>query len=209
MSDYLLVRVAPMGILKKEGRVVLRRTRTSWLKLLSSPVLSQLERPTKQMREAEQRLKAIPQFCFPDAKDWSPVSEYTRYDQESSMCSVKFIITSWSFKGILSSKAVASNYCLKKNFFISNNFMALVLINMAYHHDYLSMPLHRHCWHGIESFILCITAATPLHKCKTGPHPTKICCPLSFFIICFYLCSCLHVYTCLFWLSCVYIYFLL
>ncbi|XP_026234260.1 suppression of tumorigenicity 5 protein [Anabas testudineus] len=36
-----------------------------------------LERPTKQMREAEQRLKAIPQFCFPDAKDWCPVSEYT------------------------------------------------------------------------------------------------------------------------------------
>ncbi|KAJ8340173.1 hypothetical protein SKAU_G00348060 [Synaphobranchus kaupii] len=35
-----------------------------------------LERPTKQVREAEQRLKAIPQFCFPDAKDWSPVSEY-------------------------------------------------------------------------------------------------------------------------------------
>uniref|UniRef100_A0A672MQ65 Suppression of tumorigenicity 5 protein-like n=1 Tax=Sinocyclocheilus grahami TaxID=75366 RepID=A0A672MQ65_SINGR len=35
-----------------------------------------LERLTKQMREAEQRLKAIPQFCFPDAKDWSPVSEY-------------------------------------------------------------------------------------------------------------------------------------
>lgn len=40
---------------------------------------SQLERLTKQMREAEQRLKAIPQFCFPDAKDWSPVSEYNRY----------------------------------------------------------------------------------------------------------------------------------
>ncbi|XP_056134987.1 suppression of tumorigenicity 5 protein isoform X2 [Lampris incognitus] len=36
-----------------------------------------LERPTKQMREAEQRLKAIPQFCFPDAKDWNPVSEYS------------------------------------------------------------------------------------------------------------------------------------
>uniref|UniRef100_A0A8C6V4E7 DENN domain containing 2B n=1 Tax=Naja naja TaxID=35670 RepID=A0A8C6V4E7_NAJNA len=35
-----------------------------------------LERPTKQVREAEERLKAIPQFCFPDAKDWSPVSEY-------------------------------------------------------------------------------------------------------------------------------------
>uniref|UniRef100_A0A8C2R659 DENN domain containing 2B n=1 Tax=Capra hircus TaxID=9925 RepID=A0A8C2R659_CAPHI len=35
-----------------------------------------LDRPTKQMREAEERLKAIPQFCFPDAKDWLPVSEY-------------------------------------------------------------------------------------------------------------------------------------
>uniref|UniRef100_A0A7M4DZX7 DENN domain containing 2B n=1 Tax=Crocodylus porosus TaxID=8502 RepID=A0A7M4DZX7_CROPO len=35
-----------------------------------------LERPTKQVREAEERLKAIPQFCFPDAKDWAPVSEY-------------------------------------------------------------------------------------------------------------------------------------
>ncbi|XP_076880066.1 DENN domain-containing protein 2B isoform X2 [Brachyhypopomus gauderio] len=35
-----------------------------------------LDRPTKQVREAEQRLKAIPQFCFPDARDWSPVSEY-------------------------------------------------------------------------------------------------------------------------------------
>ncbi|XP_068116436.1 DENN domain-containing protein 2B isoform X2 [Hyperolius riggenbachi] len=35
-----------------------------------------LERPTKQMREAEERLKAIPQFCFPDARDWMPVSEY-------------------------------------------------------------------------------------------------------------------------------------
>ncbi|XP_019484809.1 PREDICTED: suppression of tumorigenicity 5 protein [Hipposideros armiger] len=36
-----------------------------------------LDRPTKQMREAEERLRAIPQFCFPDAKDWLPVSEYT------------------------------------------------------------------------------------------------------------------------------------
>nr|XP_033783944.1 suppression of tumorigenicity 5 protein isoform X1 [Geotrypetes seraphini]XP_033783945.1 suppression of tumorigenicity 5 protein isoform X1 [Geotrypetes seraphini]XP_033783946.1 suppression of tumorigenicity 5 protein isoform X1 [Geotrypetes seraphini] len=35
-----------------------------------------LERPTKQVREAEERLKAIPQFCFPDAKDWMPVSDY-------------------------------------------------------------------------------------------------------------------------------------
>nr|XP_056706685.1 DENN domain-containing protein 2B isoform X2 [Euleptes europaea] len=36
-----------------------------------------LERPTKQVREAEERLKAIPQFCFPDAKDWNPVADYS------------------------------------------------------------------------------------------------------------------------------------
>uniref|UniRef100_A0A8C0CUL3 DENN domain containing 2B n=1 Tax=Balaenoptera musculus TaxID=9771 RepID=A0A8C0CUL3_BALMU len=39
--------------------------------------IPKLDRPTKQMREAEERLKAIPQFCFPDAKDWLPVSEYS------------------------------------------------------------------------------------------------------------------------------------
>lgn len=41
--------------------------------LISLPHISslQLDRPTKQMREAEERLKAIPQFCFPDAKDCS------------------------------------------------------------------------------------------------------------------------------------------
>lgn len=48
---------------------------------------SQLERLTKQMREAEQRLKAIPQFCFPDAKDWSLVSEYNRYHCFAMRCS--------------------------------------------------------------------------------------------------------------------------
>ncbi|KAM9302449.1 DENN domain-containing protein 2B [Gastrophryne carolinensis] len=36
-----------------------------------------LERPTKQVREAEERLKAIPQFCFPDARDWTPVSDHS------------------------------------------------------------------------------------------------------------------------------------
>lgn len=69
------------GDLKKGGHSYLKENE---LTLLSSPLLSQLERPTKQMREAEQRLKAIPQFCFPDAKDWSPVSEYTRYGCEGS-----------------------------------------------------------------------------------------------------------------------------
>lgn len=41
------------------------------------------------MREAEQRLKAIPQFCFPDAKDWSPVSEYSRYKHSSVIYTVR------------------------------------------------------------------------------------------------------------------------
>uniref|UniRef100_A0A8D0GH99 DENN domain containing 2A n=1 Tax=Sphenodon punctatus TaxID=8508 RepID=A0A8D0GH99_SPHPU len=36
-----------------------------------------LERSFKFMREAEDQLKAIPQFCFPDAKDWTPVYQFT------------------------------------------------------------------------------------------------------------------------------------
>ncbi|XP_044297082.1 DENN domain-containing protein 2A isoform X1 [Varanus komodoensis] len=36
-----------------------------------------LERSFKFMREAEDQLKAIPQFCFPDAKDWTPVFQFT------------------------------------------------------------------------------------------------------------------------------------
>lgn len=30
------------------------------------------------MREAEDQLKVIPQFCFPDAKDWVPVDNFAR-----------------------------------------------------------------------------------------------------------------------------------
>lgn len=57
-------------------------TLTDLISILSPP---QLERPTKQMREAEERLKAIPQFCFPDAKDWLPVSEYNRYISDAPL----------------------------------------------------------------------------------------------------------------------------
>ncbi|KAG8438666.1 hypothetical protein GDO86_005017 [Hymenochirus boettgeri] len=39
-----------------------------------------LERSFKFMRETEDQMKAIPQFCFPDAKDWSPV---TQFDSET------------------------------------------------------------------------------------------------------------------------------
>ncbi|KAG6931841.1 DENN domain containing 2A [Chelydra serpentina] len=35
-----------------------------------------LERSFKFMREAEDQLKAIPQFCFPDAKDWAPIYQF-------------------------------------------------------------------------------------------------------------------------------------
>ncbi|XP_075894191.1 DENN domain-containing protein 2A isoform X2 [Nelusetta ayraudi] len=35
-----------------------------------------LERSFKFMREAEDQLKVIPQFCFPDAKDWAPVENF-------------------------------------------------------------------------------------------------------------------------------------
>lgn len=38
----------------------------------------QLERSFKFMREAEDQLKVIPQFCFPDAKDWAPVDTFPR-----------------------------------------------------------------------------------------------------------------------------------
>ncbi|KAM9754796.1 DENN domain-containing protein 2A isoform 1-T2 [Menidia menidia] len=35
-----------------------------------------LERSFKFMRETEDQLKVIPQFCFPDAKDWAPVENF-------------------------------------------------------------------------------------------------------------------------------------
>ncbi|KAJ8380467.1 hypothetical protein SKAU_G00012450 [Synaphobranchus kaupii] len=35
-----------------------------------------LERSFKFMRETEDQLKVIPQFCFPDAKDWAPVDSF-------------------------------------------------------------------------------------------------------------------------------------
>ncbi|XP_078276994.1 DENN domain-containing protein 2C-like isoform X2 [Rhinoraja longicauda] len=38
---------------------------------------SKLEKATRQARDAEDRLKAIPQFCFPDINEWTPVSQLT------------------------------------------------------------------------------------------------------------------------------------
>lgn len=42
------------------------------------PLSFQLERSFKFMRETEDQLKVIPQFCFPDAKDWAPVDSFPR-----------------------------------------------------------------------------------------------------------------------------------
>ena len=39
----------------------------------------QFEKPSRHSKEAEDRLKAIPRFCFPDALDWKPSSDMTRY----------------------------------------------------------------------------------------------------------------------------------
>ncbi|KAM6202235.1 DENN domain-containing protein 2A [Rhynchocyon petersi] len=36
-----------------------------------------LERSFKFLREAEDQMKAIPHFCFPDSKDWAPVQQFT------------------------------------------------------------------------------------------------------------------------------------
>ncbi|XP_049630263.1 DENN domain-containing protein 2A [Suncus etruscus] len=36
-----------------------------------------LERSFKFLKETEDQLKVIPQFCFPDAKDWTPVQQFT------------------------------------------------------------------------------------------------------------------------------------
>lgn len=82
--------------------------RAGWPSLFSR----QLERPTKQMREAEERLKAIPQFCFPDAKDWLPVSEYNRWVLQS--CSAP-----WSGAGVHWNSLSLVNAQLRKQQFES------------------------------------------------------------------------------------------
>lgn len=46
--------------------------------LYVSLLLLQLERSFKFMKETEDQLKIIPQFCFPDAKGWEPVENYPR-----------------------------------------------------------------------------------------------------------------------------------
>ncbi|KAM5255771.1 DENN domain-containing protein 2A [Ctenodactylus gundi] len=50
---------------------------TTYVPELTQQFPVKLERSFKVMREAEDQLKAIPQFCFPDAKDWTPVQQFT------------------------------------------------------------------------------------------------------------------------------------
>lgn len=51
---------------------------SSILNQCTFPFRFQLERSFKFMRETEDQLKVIPQFCFPDAKDWAPVDNFPR-----------------------------------------------------------------------------------------------------------------------------------
>lgn len=40
----------------------------------------QFEKTSRMSRETEDRLKAIPNFCFPDAQDWRPSADINRLD---------------------------------------------------------------------------------------------------------------------------------
>lgn len=66
----------PLKVQEEEtaNKSILRCIRNS--RVLS--FVTQLERSFKFMREAEDQLKVIPQFCFPDAKDWAPVDNFPR-----------------------------------------------------------------------------------------------------------------------------------
>uniref|UniRef100_G3TBX4 DENN domain containing 2A n=1 Tax=Loxodonta africana TaxID=9785 RepID=G3TBX4_LOXAF len=54
-----------------------KQTGTTYVPELTQQFPPKLEKSFKFMREAEDQLKAIPQFCFPDAKDWAPVQQFT------------------------------------------------------------------------------------------------------------------------------------
>ncbi|XP_028306911.1 DENN domain-containing protein 2A-like [Gouania willdenowi] len=58
--------------------VSLQRSKTGahYLPEVTQQFPPKLERGFKFMRETEDQLRIIPQFCFPDAKDWKPVETY-------------------------------------------------------------------------------------------------------------------------------------
>ncbi|XP_005988514.1 DENN domain-containing protein 2C [Latimeria chalumnae] len=50
---------------------------SSYIPQITQQFPNKFEKSTRQSRDAEGRLKAIPRFCFPDCKDWVPVDELT------------------------------------------------------------------------------------------------------------------------------------
>ncbi|XP_028971044.2 DENN domain-containing protein 2A isoform X3 [Esox lucius] len=58
--------------------VALHKTKAGapYLPVVTQQFPLKLERSFKFMRETEDQLKVIPQFCFPDAKDWAPVDSF-------------------------------------------------------------------------------------------------------------------------------------
>ncbi|XP_006887288.1 PREDICTED: DENN domain-containing protein 2A [Elephantulus edwardii] len=54
-----------------------RKQGTTYVPELTQQFPLKLDRSFKFMREAEDQLKAIPHFCFPDAKDWVPIQQFT------------------------------------------------------------------------------------------------------------------------------------
>ncbi|CAB1323400.1 unnamed protein product [Coregonus sp. 'balchen'] len=58
--------------------VALQKTKAGapYLPEVTQQLPLKLERSFKFMRETEDQLKVIPQFCFPDAKDWAPVDNF-------------------------------------------------------------------------------------------------------------------------------------
>lgn len=51
--------------------------RSAWFRV-------QFEKTSRMSRETEDRLKAIPNFCFPDAQDWRPSADINRFDYRPS-----------------------------------------------------------------------------------------------------------------------------
>lgn len=61
------------------------------LKMCSSRFYMQFEKTSRMSRETEDRLKAIPNFCFPDAQDWRPSADINRSDDKTAFLTRVFV----------------------------------------------------------------------------------------------------------------------
>lgn len=58
--------------------VLLIMISTGWKSYLTSASLFQFEKSSRISKEAEDQLKVIPKFCFPDCQDWKPSAQMPR-----------------------------------------------------------------------------------------------------------------------------------